>query len=157
VQAAKRGRRTRRAWVVAGLVAVLVAANAFLVWNLVSTHTATANAEAAQTRTEAALATSRRNLTALRKNQSKATSALEARTQERNELNARNKAAQATTNTRTKAITAAFAQITKTHGNMVSLNVCLLKVQAALNTVSVGDATNGSVALAEVKRLCETQ
>jgi len=157
VRAAGHGARPRRGRIIAGIVVVVLAANAVLVWNFVATHTATANAEAAQVRTQADLTKRLHNLAALRTHQSTATATLDARTKERNELNARNKTAQAQTNARTAAITAAFKAIAKTHGNMVSLNVCLLKVQAALNTVSVGDATNGSIALAEVQKLCEAK
>ena len=37
---------------------------------------------------------------------------------------------------------------------MVSLSECLSHMQAAMNTVSVGDLTNGAAALDEVRQLC---
>ncbi len=156
MQASADGAARRRWWVIGAVVAVLLVANTLVVWNLVATHGATAQAETAQTQTASTLAGRRTDLDTLRKKQAQATSTLNRETQERNDLTAREKLAVKQTNARKAAIEAAFAQINKTHGHMLSLNECLLKVQAALNTVSVGDLTNGSVALAEVQQLCET-
>jgi hypothetical protein len=155
VQASADGAARRRWWTIAAVVAVLLIANALVAWNLLATHGATANAEAAQSQTATTLATRRGDLANLRHKQAQATSTLNNKTNERNNLTAREKAAKARTGARKAAIAKAFAQINATHGHMISLHECLLKVQAALNTLGGGDLTNGSIALADVQRLCE--
>ncbi len=155
MEARARGAARRRGWTIAAVVAVLLVANALVLWNLLATHGATANAETAQAETASTLAGRRAALSTLRHDQAQATSMLNNETKQRDDLKAREQLAEAQTKARNAAIEAAFAEIHKTHGHMVSLNECLLKVQNALNTVSVGDLSNGSVALSEVQQLCE--
>ncbi len=155
MQASASGAARRRGWTIAAVVAVLLVANALVFWNLLATHRATAHTETAQAQTASTLANRQSDLATLRHEQAQATSKLNRETKQRDELTAEEKLASAQTKARNAAIEAAFSEINKTRGHMVSLNECLLKVQNALNTVSVGDLTNGSIALAEVQQLCE--
>jgi hypothetical protein len=148
-----RRRRLRRGGL--GLAAVLlVAANAFVLRDLVVTHTTAARVHDDAVRTEAQLDATRTELSRLAAYRSAALAVLGTESARRDLLLRQDAAIRAALGEKTSAIVAAYAQMVRQNQHMVSLSTCLQHVQAAMNTVSVGDWTNGSIALSEVRRLC---
>lgn len=148
-------RRSRSRLVVTAVLAVaFVAANGFTLQHLSSTRDDAAGLAAERGRTEAELAQRRSDLTTLRTRIDAALADLGQQTETRDDLNTLNQARRDQAAKTASDLRAALTQISLGRAHESELDQCLLRLQAALNTASVGDESFGPAALADVQRVC---
>jgi hypothetical protein len=148
-------RRNGIRYVVAALAIVFLAINGFAAQQLLSTRHVAADLAADRAATDLEFARQQANLTALRARIDTALNDLEQQTKARDDLSALDKARREQAAKTASELRAALTQIYLGRAHASDLDQCLLRLQAALNTASVGDKSFGPATLAEVERVCQ--
>jgi hypothetical protein len=135
-------------------VVTLVAVNIFVVRDLIVTRATASRLHDDAARTEAQVDANRVQLQRLAAYRTSALALLESATARRDLLTNESTMIRAALGEATSTIVAAYAQIAHHNNHIASLADCLSHIQKAMNTVAVGDLTNGAAALGEVQQLC---